>query len=44
VPRALRGETAWIGRYRQLWDARFDELERLIEGLERKEMVDGRNG
>src|SRR5215475_14394649 len=25
-PRRLREETAWIERYRQLWDARFDEL------------------
>src|SRR4051812_39907729 len=23
--RRLEEETAWIGRYRQLWDARFDE-------------------
>ena len=27
--RALEQEAAWIERYRQLWDARFDELTRL---------------
>jgi DNA-binding transcriptional ArsR family regulator len=35
--RRLEGETAWIERYRQLWDARFDELENVVEGLKRKE-------
>src|SRR6188472_2782894 len=25
-PRRLHEETAWIDRYRRLWDARFDEL------------------
>ncbi len=24
-PRRLEGETAWLERYRLLWDARFDE-------------------
>jgi DNA-binding transcriptional ArsR family regulator len=41
-PRRLEEETAWIERYRQLWDARFDELDKVIEELKRKEMVDGR--
>jgi DNA-binding transcriptional ArsR family regulator len=36
----LEEEAAWIERYRQLWDARFDELEKIIEEL--KEKVDGR--
>ena len=36
-PRRLEVETAWIERYRQLWDARFDELENVVEGLKRKE-------
>ena len=40
--RRLEEETAWIERYRQLWDARFDELESLVEKLQRKEKVDGR--
>ena len=41
-PRRLEEETVWIERYRQLWDARFDELDKVIEELKRKEMVDGR--
>jgi DNA-binding transcriptional ArsR family regulator len=41
-PRRLDDETAWIERYRQLWDARFDELDRIVEQLNRKERVDGR--
>jgi DNA-binding transcriptional ArsR family regulator len=40
--RALEDEAAWIERYRQLWDARFDELENVLEELKRKEKVDGR--
>jgi DNA-binding transcriptional ArsR family regulator len=39
--RRLDEETAWIERYRQLWDARFDELDSLVEELQRKEKVDG---
>jgi DNA-binding transcriptional ArsR family regulator len=42
-PRRLDEETAWIERHRQLWAARFDELDRLVEDLKRKEKVDGRN-
>jgi DNA-binding transcriptional ArsR family regulator len=41
-PRRLEEETAWIERYRQLWDARFDELDKVVEELKQKEMVDGR--
>jgi DNA-binding transcriptional ArsR family regulator len=41
-PRRLDEETAWIERYRQLWDARFDELDDIVEELTRKEKVDGR--
>ena len=37
----LGEETAWIERYRQLWDARFDELDRVVDELKRKEKVDG---
>ena len=40
--RRLEGDAAWIERYRQLWDARFDALENVVEGLKRKENVDGR--
>jgi DNA-binding transcriptional ArsR family regulator len=42
-PRRLEEETAWIEQYRQLWEARFDELERLTGGLQGKEKVDGHN-
>ena len=41
-PRRLEEETAWIERYRQLWDARFDELDEVVEELKRKEKVNGR--
>jgi len=41
-PSRLEEETAWIETYRQLWDARFDELDEVVEELKRKEKVDGR--
>jgi DNA-binding transcriptional ArsR family regulator len=40
-PRRLEEEAAWIERYRQLWDARFDELDNVVAELQRKEKVDG---
>jgi DNA-binding transcriptional ArsR family regulator len=40
--RGLQDEAAWIERYRQLWSARFDELDKVVEDLKRKERVDGR--
>jgi DNA-binding transcriptional ArsR family regulator len=40
--RRLDEEAAWIERHRQLWDARFDELDEVVEQLKRKENVDGR--
>jgi DNA-binding transcriptional ArsR family regulator len=40
--RRLEEEAAWIERYRQLWDARFDALDAVVEELKRKEKVDGR--
>jgi DNA-binding transcriptional ArsR family regulator len=39
-PRRLEEEAVWIESYRQLWDARFDELDRVVEELKRKEKVD----
>ena len=39
--RRLEEEAAWIERYRQLWDSRFDGLDTVIEELKRKEKVDG---
>jgi DNA-binding transcriptional ArsR family regulator len=41
-PRRLQQEAAWIERYRQLWEARFDELDKVVEELKRKEKLDGR--
>lgn len=40
--RRLDEEAAWIERYRQLWDVRFDELDKVVEELKRKEKADGR--
>ena len=40
-PRRLQEETAWIEQYRQLWDSRLDELDRVVEELQRKEQIDG---
>jgi DNA-binding transcriptional ArsR family regulator len=40
----LEEEAAWIERYRQLWTARFDALDDVVEELKRKEKekADGR--
>jgi DNA-binding transcriptional ArsR family regulator len=34
--RRLEEEAAWIERYRQLWDARFDALDAVVEEQKRK--------
>jgi DNA-binding transcriptional ArsR family regulator len=39
--RGLEEEAAWIESYRQLWDARFDALDKVVEELKRKEKADG---
>ena len=41
-PRRLAEETAWIEAYRQLWDSRFEALDKLVEELKRKEKTNGR--
>ena len=38
----LEEELAWLEGIRQLWASRFDNLDRVIEDLKRKEKVDGR--
>ncbi len=38
----LKEATAWLERHRQLWDSRFDELDDVVEELNRKERIDGR--
>ena len=40
--RRLEDEAAWIERHRQLWAARFDALDKVVEDLKRKEKADGR--
>ena len=40
--RRLEEEAAWLERHRQLWDSRFDELDRVVEELKRKETINGR--
>jgi DNA-binding transcriptional ArsR family regulator len=38
----LEQEAAWIERYRQLWAARFAELDKVVEELVEKEKANGR--
>ncbi|HEX5071130.1 MAG TPA: metalloregulator ArsR/SmtB family transcription factor, partial [Vicinamibacterales bacterium] len=40
--RKLDEEAAWIERHRRVWAARFDELDKVVEELKRKETADGR--
>ncbi|HET7839675.1 MAG TPA: metalloregulator ArsR/SmtB family transcription factor [Rectinemataceae bacterium] len=40
--RRLEEEAAWLEKYRQLWDARFDELDKVVAELDQKEKTDGR--
>ena len=35
--RRFEEETAWLERYRELWAARFDELDKIVEQLTPKE-------
>jgi DNA-binding transcriptional ArsR family regulator len=41
--RRLEEVAAWIDRYQQLWDARFSALDDVVDELQRKEKIDGRN-
>ncbi len=41
--RELATEAAWIERQRQLWAARFNELDKLVEELKQKEKADVRS-
>jgi DNA-binding transcriptional ArsR family regulator len=38
----LGEEAAWIERYRLLWEARFDELDKIVDELKQKEKAGGR--
>jgi DNA-binding transcriptional ArsR family regulator len=41
-PRRLDEAAAWLERYRQRWDARFDELEQVVAELTRQEKSNDR--
>jgi DNA-binding transcriptional ArsR family regulator len=41
-PQRLREMHDWLEKYRQLWEARFGELDKLIEELKAKEKPRGR--
>ena len=41
--RRLEEEAAWIERHRQLWAARFDALDEIVDDLNRKEKADARS-
>ena len=38
--RGLEEEAAWIESHRQLWAARFDALDAVVENLKRREKID----
>ena len=40
--RRLEEAAAWVDRYHELWEARFDALEQVVAELKRKEKNDGR--
>ncbi|HET7331875.1 ArsR/SmtB family transcription factor [Dyella sp.] len=40
--RRLEEEAAWIEQHRQLWSARFDALDELVEHMKRKEKADAK--
>ena len=41
-PCRLEEEMEWIARYRQVWDARFEALDSVIDELKRQEKARGR--
>ncbi|WP_199535840.1 ArsR/SmtB family transcription factor [Dyella psychrodurans] len=41
--RRLEEEAAWIEQHRQLWSARFDALDEIVEDLNRKEKANARS-
>ncbi len=40
--RRLDEVAAWIDTYHRLWDARFRELDQIVEALKQREQLDGR--
>lgn len=41
-PGQLQDEAAWLEKYRELWAARFDALDQVVQELKRKEKINGR--
>ena len=41
-PHRLEEAAAWLEKYRRLWDARFDELDKVIADLKQREKIDAR--
>jgi DNA-binding transcriptional ArsR family regulator len=41
-PRRLQEEKEWLERHSRLWASRFDELDKVVDELKRKEKLDGR--
>ena len=41
-PHRLEEATAWLEKYRERWDARFDALDRVVEALKRRDELDRR--
>jgi DNA-binding transcriptional ArsR family regulator len=41
-PGRLEHEAAWLESYRQLWAARFDALDHVVENMQRREKIDER--
>ncbi len=42
--RGLDQAAGWIERRREIWNARFDALEDVVEALKRKETLNGKQG
>ncbi|MGH7590274.1 MAG: ArsR/SmtB family transcription factor [Gemmatimonadales bacterium] len=41
-PRRLEEEMAWLERYRELWEARFNALDKVVEELQQQEHTNER--
>ena len=41
--RRLDEAAAWIDQYQQLWDRRYEELDKVIDEMKQKERSDGRD-
>ena len=39
--RRFEEATAWLEEYRQMWNARFDALDSIVQELKREELCDG---